>query len=93
MSKLINYPAAGRLGQLRTFTSKDLVVMVDRTVIPEPTYVEYIEFLELVYGVQVKIEEKLCGTWIKIPRTRRSEAGIRVAGWLYNIEYQLLHHR
>ena len=90
MSRIAQIPRAARFGMLRGFNGNDIIVLIDRTQTSEPLLAEYIDFLELVYDVRIRIKNKICGTWLIIPAPHRSEAGIRVASWLYRIEFQIL---
>lgn len=52
---------------------------------------EYIEFLELVYNTRVLVTQKNDrASWVCFFQNDHTTAGIKVAGWLYGIEYEIV---
>lgn len=90
MSTLVTPPDSSRRGLLRGGRRDDMVVMINHITVCVPTFAAYVEFLELVYETKVAIKNKKFATWVIIPRGNKSEAGLRVSGWLYDIDYTLL---
>ena len=62
------------------------------TVTDTPVVPDFIEFLELVYGVPVRVRQKDFTTvWLSLyPQVDRSLAGVRFAARLYGIEYECI---
>ncbi len=89
MSQLTRKPAARRYRQVKRGVNAWVRVLVQQHEIAPPTFVHFVEFLELVYEVRIRLAYKPDGVWITIPRSDRTEVGVRVAAWLYGVDYIL----
>ena len=88
---IVNQPSArGRrhLPGKKEFQAFSLKVTIPTEDIPHRTVEEFLDFLTLVYGRKISIRQKnsertICLLYL----FERTEAGLRVASWLYGFSY------
>ena len=92
MSKIVEQPKV----QLRhrvvpTYTVKTFRLLIDADQATGESFSQYLEFLELVYDTHVlAFQRNPYRKLLTFKHNGRSEAGLRVATWLYGIPYELL---
>ncbi len=88
---IVNQPSAlGRrhLPKKKDFQAFSLKVTIQTTDIPLRKVEEFLDFLTLVYGKKFRITQKnsertICLLYLY----ERTEAGLRVASWMYRFNY------